>query len=175
MAGVAQADVPSVTRIAVVRNSTDSAGIGQFGAIQTAAASLGVQMSPIDVRDPGEIERAIAALARSPNIGLVVTGSASITGYRNLIIALAARYKIPAVHANRLGSRRRADIIRAGRARPVPARRRLCRSRLQRRKAGGASGAGADQIRNGDQSEVATALGLTVPEKLLAAADEVIE
>ena len=77
------------------------AGIGQFGAIQAVAPSLGVELSPIDVRDAGEIERAIAAFARSPNGGLIVTASALATVHRDLIITLAARHKLPAVYSDR--------------------------------------------------------------------------
>ena len=76
-------------------------GIGQFGAIQSVAPSLGVEVSPVDVRDAGEIERAITAFARSPNGGLIVTGSALTAFHRDLIIALAARHKLPAVYIDR--------------------------------------------------------------------------
>ena len=76
-------------------------GIGQFGAIQTVAPSLGVEVTPVNVRDTGEIERAIAAFARSSNGGLVVTASAVAQGYRELVITLAARHKLPAVYFDR--------------------------------------------------------------------------
>ena len=66
---------PGVTRAAVLRDPAIAAGIGQFGAIQSVAPSLGVEVSPVNVRDAGEIERAIAAFARSPNGGLIVTAS----------------------------------------------------------------------------------------------------
>jgi ABC-type uncharacterized transport system substrate-binding protein len=66
---------PSVKRAAVIRHPTITAGIGQFGVIQSVAQSLGVEVSPVNVRDPGEIERAVAAFARSPNAGLILTGS----------------------------------------------------------------------------------------------------
>ena len=66
---------PGVTRAAVIRDPAITAGIGQFGAIQAVAPSLGVEVSPINVRDAGEIERAVAAFARAPNGGLIVTGS----------------------------------------------------------------------------------------------------
>jgi putative ABC transport system substrate-binding protein len=75
--------------------------IGQFGAVQAMAPSLGVELSPVDVRDAPEIERAVTAFARSGNGGLIVTPSALTTRYRDLIIALAARHKLPAVYGNR--------------------------------------------------------------------------
>jgi ABC-type uncharacterized transport system substrate-binding protein len=90
-----------VTRAAVLRDPTISAGIGQFGAIQAMAPSLGIEVSPINVRDAGEIERAIAAFARPSNGGLIVTGSALVVVHRDLIITLAARYKLPAVYYER--------------------------------------------------------------------------
>jgi putative ABC transport system substrate-binding protein len=92
---------PSVTRVAVLRDPAITAGIGQFGAIQTAAPSLGVEVSPVNVRDAGEIERAVTAFARAPNGGLIVTASASATLHRDLIITLAARHKLPAVYSER--------------------------------------------------------------------------
>ena len=93
---------PRVTRVAVLRDSAISAGIGQFGAIQSVAPSFGVEVSPVSVRDAGEIERAIAAFARSPNGGLIVTASALSFIHRDLIITLAARHKLPAVYYRRL-------------------------------------------------------------------------
>ena len=92
---------PSVTRVAVLRDPATTAGIGQFGAIQTAAPSLGVEVSPVNVRDAGEIERAVTAFARAPNGGLIVTASAAATLHRDLIIALAAGHKLPAVYSER--------------------------------------------------------------------------
>ena len=92
---------PSVTRAAVLRDSSIVAGIGQFAAIQAVAPSLGVELRPVDLRDAGEIERAITAFAQGANGGLIVTGSASATTHRNLIVALAARHKLPAVYYGR--------------------------------------------------------------------------
>jgi putative tryptophan/tyrosine transport system substrate-binding protein len=89
---------PGVTRAAVLRDPAITAGIGQFGAIQSVAPSLGVEVSPVNVRDAGEIERAVAAFARSSNGGLIVTGSALAVVHRDLIITLAARHKLPAVY-----------------------------------------------------------------------------
>jgi putative tryptophan/tyrosine transport system substrate-binding protein len=92
---------PSVTRAAILRDPAITAGIGQWGAIQTAAPSLGLETSPLNVRDASEIERAVTAFARSPNGGLIVTGSALANIHRNLIITLAARHRLPAVYFER--------------------------------------------------------------------------
>ena len=89
---------PGVTRAAVIRDPAISAGIGLFGAIQSAAPSLGVEASAINVRDASEIERAVAAFARSANGGLIVTAGALAAVHRELIITLAARHKLPAVY-----------------------------------------------------------------------------
>ena len=93
---------PGVMRAAVLRDAALSAGIGQFAVIQSVAPSLGVEVSPVNVRDTGEIERAVAAFARSPNGGLVVTSSALTVRHRELIVALAAQYKLPAVYYRRV-------------------------------------------------------------------------
>jgi putative ABC transport system substrate-binding protein len=92
---------PDVTRAAVIRDPAITAGIGQFAVIQAVAPSLGVEVSPVNVRDAGEIERAVAAFARSPNGGLIVTGSALSVVHRDLIVTLAARHKLPAVYFQR--------------------------------------------------------------------------
>jgi putative tryptophan/tyrosine transport system substrate-binding protein len=92
---------PRVTRVAVLRDPAIPQGIGQFGAVQSAAPSLGVEVSPVNVRDAGEIERAIAAFAGSSNGGLIVTGSALAVVHRDLIIALAARHKLSAIYFQR--------------------------------------------------------------------------
>jgi putative ABC transport system substrate-binding protein len=92
---------PGVTRAAILRDPAISAGIGQFGAIQAVAPSLGVEVSPINVRDAGEIERAIGDFARSPNAGLITTGSALAVVHRHLIITLAAKHRLPAVYFQR--------------------------------------------------------------------------
>ena len=89
---------PGVTRAAVIRDPAIIAGIGQWGAIHTAAPAIGMEVSPVNVRDAGEIERAVADFARSPNGGLIVTGSALAAVHRELIIGLAARHKLPAVY-----------------------------------------------------------------------------
>jgi len=92
---------PGVTRAPILRDPTQPAGTGQFGAIQAAAPSLRVEVNPVNVRDAGEIERAVAAFARAPNGGLIVTASAAATLHRDLIITLAARHKLPAVYSER--------------------------------------------------------------------------
>ena len=93
--------VPEMTRAAVFRDLSNPAGISQFSAIQAVASSLGVVVSPISVRNASEIERDVAAFTRSANGGLIVTGSATATDHRDLIIALAAQYKLAAVYSGR--------------------------------------------------------------------------
>ena len=92
---------PSVTRAAVLRDASIVAGIGQFAIIQSVAPSIGVEVSPINARDATEIEGAVMAFARTSNSGLVVTASAPAVVHRELIITLAARYKLPAVYYRR--------------------------------------------------------------------------
>jgi putative ABC transport system substrate-binding protein len=92
---------PSVARAAVLRDSTQGSGTSEFAAIQAVAPSLRVEVNPVNLRDAGEIERAVSAFARSGNGGLIVTPSGATTLHRNLIITLAARYKLPAVYAFR--------------------------------------------------------------------------
>src|SRR3954453_8225238 len=92
---------PGIRRAAVLRDPAIASGIGQFAGVQTVAPALGVELSPVDVRDAPEIERAVTAFARSGNGGLIVTGSALAARHRDLIIALAARYKLPAVYSGR--------------------------------------------------------------------------
>jgi putative ABC transport system substrate-binding protein len=89
---------PNVTRVAVLRDPAIASGIGQFGAVQIVAPSLGVQLNPLDVRDAGEIERAIGAFASGLNGGLIVTASPVANVHRNLIVTLAARHKLPAIY-----------------------------------------------------------------------------
>jgi putative tryptophan/tyrosine transport system substrate-binding protein len=92
---------PAVSRAAIMRDPTSPTGTGQFGAIQSVAPALGVEVSPMGINDAREIERAIAAFARTPNGGLIVTGSALAQLHRDLIIGLAARHKLPAVYFER--------------------------------------------------------------------------
>jgi ABC-type uncharacterized transport system substrate-binding protein len=88
-------------RVAVIRDPYIIAGIGQWGAIQSVAPSFGVELTPINVDDAAELERAIAAFARASNGGMIVTGSARAVINRDLIIALAARHKLPAIYYER--------------------------------------------------------------------------
>ena len=168
--------VPSVTRAAVLRDPEDTSGIGQFAVIQSVARSVGVEVSPINVRDTSELESIVADFARSPNGGLVVTASAPATIHRKLIISTAARHKLPAIYPRRLhvadgglmsyGS----DVVD-----------------MNRRAA-----SYVDRILKGEKPtdlpvqaptkyelvinlKTAKALGLDVPPTLLARADEVIE
>jgi putative ABC transport system substrate-binding protein len=98
---------PGVKRAAILRDSASTSGIGQFAVIQYVAPSVGVEVSPIDLRDPGEIERVVTAFARVPDGGLIMTAGASSAVHRNLVIALAARHKLPAVYSN-------ADFVTGG-------------------------------------------------------------
>jgi putative ABC transport system substrate-binding protein len=167
--------VPSVTRAAVLRDSANPAGIAQFGAIRATGSSLGVDVSPIDVRNASEIERDVAAFARSPNSGLIVTGSAGEL-HRDVIIALAARYRLPAVYNNR------AEVTYGGLISYGPELVEQFRSAAEY----------VDRILKGEKPsdlpvqaptkfeliinlKTASTLGLAVPQSLLSSADEVIE
>jgi putative ABC transport system substrate-binding protein len=92
---------PGVTRVAVLRDPTQGGGTSVFASIQAVAPSLRVEVSPINLRDAGEIESAVGAFARSPNGGLIVPGSGLATVHRDVIITLAARHKLPAVYYER--------------------------------------------------------------------------
>ena len=92
---------PSVTRAAVLRDAATTGGAGQFAVIQSVATSVGVEVSPINVHDAGEIERGITALARSANTGLVVAASAGGMVHRDQIVGLAARLRMPVVYSRR--------------------------------------------------------------------------
>jgi putative ABC transport system substrate-binding protein len=167
---------PGVTRVAVIRDPTISAGAGQFGAIQTAAPSFGVEVNPVNMRDAGEIERAIAGFARSPNGGLILTAGPLGTIHRELIVTLAARHKLPAVYYERY------FVIGGGLISYGP----HLIDQYQR-----AAGY-VDRILKGEKPadlpvqaptkyelvinlKTAKALGLTIPPTLLTRADEVIE
>jgi putative tryptophan/tyrosine transport system substrate-binding protein len=93
---------PSVTRVAVLRESAIAAGPGQFGAIQARAPALGVDLAPIDLREAGQIEHDITVFSQRSNAGLIVTGSPAATVYRGLIIQSAARLRLPAVYNSSL-------------------------------------------------------------------------
>jgi putative ABC transport system substrate-binding protein len=167
---------PTVTRAAVLRDPTIVSGIGQFAAVQAVAPSLGVDLNAVDVRDADEIERAVTAFARSSNSGLIVTANALATRHRDLIIALAARHKLPAVYSARYFAAA-GGLISYG---PDFVE--------QYRQAAGY----VDRILKGEKPaempvqaptkyeivinlKTAKSLGLTVPPSLLARADEMIE
>src|SRR5207237_7887789 len=92
---------PGRTRAAVLRDPSIGSGTGQFAVVQSVAPSVGVEVSPVNVRDAGEIERAVTAFARQPNGGLILTSSALGVAHRELIITLTAKYKLAPVHSAR--------------------------------------------------------------------------
>jgi putative ABC transport system substrate-binding protein len=92
---------PGVTRVAVLRDASQVITINVFTAIQTVAPSLGIEVIPVNLRDAGEIEQSVANFARSPNGGLIPSPSAAVVQHRDLIIALAARHKLPAIYWER--------------------------------------------------------------------------
>ena len=167
---------PGVKRVGVLRDPALAAGPAQFAAIQSVAPTLGVELNPVNVRDVAEIERAIGAFARAANGGLIVTGSALVAVHRHQIIALAARHKLPAVYVER------SFVADGGLISYGPD------FLDQYRRAAGY----VDRILKGEKPadlpvqaptkyelvinlKTAKALGLTVPDSLLARADEVIE
>ena len=168
--------VPRLTRAAVLRDPANPAATAQFGSIQAMAPSLGVEVSPVSVRDAGEIERAVETFARTANGGLIVTPSASVSVYHDLIIALAAKHKLPAIYPFR------SLVTRGGLLSYGPD------TVEQFRSAAGY----VDRILKGEKPadlpvqaptkfelvinlKTAKALGLNVPTAVLARADEVIE
>jgi putative ABC transport system substrate-binding protein len=167
---------PNVTRAAVIRDVANPAGIAQFGAIRTTASSLGVDVSPIDIRDAGDIERAIADLARSPNAGLVVTPSAESSAHIAQIVTLAARYKLPAVYSER-SSAARGGLLSYGPE--IIDQFRHAADYVDRilkgEKPGDLPVQAPTKFELVINLKTAKALGLTVPQSLLTGADEVIE
>jgi putative ABC transport system substrate-binding protein len=167
---------PQTTRVALIRDLTSASGAAYFGVIQAAAPSLGVEVSPINVRDAGDIEHAVTAFARSPNGGLIVAGAPAMVVHRDLMVALAARHRLPAVYTVRF------FVTGGGLISYGPDR------VDQWRRAAGY----VDRILKGEKPtdlpvqaptkyelvinlKTAKALGLEVPPTLLARADEVIE
>jgi putative ABC transport system substrate-binding protein len=143
---------PRVTRAAVIRDPTIPTGTGQFGAIQSVAPSVGVEVSPVNVRDAGEMERAIAAFGRSANGGLIVTASGWAVRHRDLIMRRSAQ-AAGGLLRPLLRQRRRPDFLWARSRRPIPASGRLHRSHPQRRAARRPAGADADQVSDRPQPE----------------------
>ena len=168
--------VPNVTRAAVLRDPANPAGSAQFGAIQAVAPSLGIGVSPINVSNASEIERAIAAFAHAPNGGLIVTGSATATVHRSLIISLAARYNLPAVYSNRF-SVTAGGLISYGP--DFTNQFRLAAGYIDRVLKGEKPADLPVQAPTKYETVInlksAKALGITVPPSLIARADEVIE
>jgi len=167
---------PGVTRVAVLRDPAIAAGIGQFAVIESVAQSVGVEVSPVNVSDAGEIERGVTAFARSSNGGLIVTASAQAVVHHDLIITLAARHNLPAVYSERTFAAA-GGLISYG-----------PNFIDQYRQAAGY----ADRILKGEKPgdlpvqaptkyelvinlKTAKALGLDIPPSVLARADEVIE
>jgi putative ABC transport system substrate-binding protein len=174
--GLLKEIAPQVTRVAVLRDANISSGIGQFAVIQSVAPSVGVEVTAIGLRDASEIESGVTAFARFPNGGLVLTASALSTVHRELIIALAARHKLPAVYYRRYLATS-GGLMSYGY--DIAAQYR------------GAAGY-VNRILKGEKPadlpvqapskyelvlnlKTAKALGLTIPETLLATADEVIQ
>ena len=93
--------VPAIVRAGVIRDAMTPSGIAQFAVIQSVASSLGIDIVPISVRDAGEVERGVAKLARYPNAGLITATGASVIGHRDLILKLAAQFKLPSVFPNK--------------------------------------------------------------------------
>jgi putative ABC transport system substrate-binding protein len=168
--------VPHLTRVAVLRDSAIPAGLGQFGALQAVAPSFGVELRPLDLNDPGGIEHGIAAFTKGSNNGLIVTGSPSATRHRNLIITLAARHKLPAVYYER------AFVTAGGLISYGSDYLDQCRRAagyvdriLKGEKPGDLPVQAPVKYETVINLKTAKALGLTLPDKLLALADEVIE
>jgi putative ABC transport system substrate-binding protein len=167
---------PSVTHAAVLRDPNFVAGIGQFAVIQAVAPSVGIEVSPIDLREPNQIEHAIATFAQSPNGGIILTAAGIAGANANLVIAAAARHKLPAVYIQR-------PFVAAGGLISYGPN----FDDQYRRGAGY-----VDRILHGEKPadlpvqapnkyelainlKTAKSLGLSVPQSLLARADEVIE
>ena len=145
---------PRVMRVAVLRDPASASGTGQLGAIQSVAPSFGVELRPVDIRNTGEIERALAAFSRTSNGGMIVTGS-RVRAFSSGRDPCARRPAWPACGLLIPPPRRarRADLLRARFVRPVPARGRLCGSHPQGRETRRPAGAGTDQVRAGHQPQ----------------------
>jgi putative ABC transport system substrate-binding protein len=167
---------PEVVRAAVLRDARLPAGIGQFAVIQSAAPSLGIEVSPVNVRDAAEIERDVSAFARATKSGLIVASSTSALINRDLIVALASRHKLPAVYAQR-------EFVAAGGllsySADFSAQFRSAASYVDRilkgEKPGDLPVQGPTKYQLVINLKTAKALGLNIPPALLVRADEVIE
>lgn len=167
---------PHVTRVAVLRDPGNPAGTGQWGAIQSVAAALGVEMSPVDVRETSEIERAVGEFAAGPNGGLIVTSSGFAIRHRAVIIKTAARYQLPAVYPFRFYVTD-GGLISYG-PDPVDPHRRAAAyvdRILKGEKPGDLPVQNPNKYETVINLKTAKALGLDVPTTVLARADEVIE
>src|SRR5262249_12254870 len=177
MAGDAKQIAPQTTRVGAIRDSSAIAtGAGQSAAIQTAAPSIGVEVSPINVRAASEIEHGVTAFARSPNGGLIVTGGPLMVAHRDLMVALAARHRLPAVYTVRFfvtGG----GLISYGPDRVDQWRRaaRYVDRILKGEKPGDLPVQAPTKYELVINLKTARALGLEIPPTLLARADEVIE
>ena len=167
---------PGVTRVAVTRDPSIASGPAQFAVIQALAPSLGVELRPVDVRDEGEIERAITAFAQNPNSRLIVTGSAPAAFHRDLIITLAARHRLPAVYYGRYWAGA-GGLISYGPDLLDPFRRAAgyVDRILKGEKPADLPVQSATKFELVINLKTAKALGLTVPPSLLSRADEIIE
>jgi putative ABC transport system substrate-binding protein len=167
---------PGVRRAAVVRDPTTAGGLGYFGAIRTAAPPLGLEVTPVDARDTGEIDRSLTAFASGPNGGLIVVGGTMATINRIAIVALAARHRLPAVYASRVFARD-GGLISYG---PITTDQwHLAAGYVHRilkgEKPSDLPVQQPTQYETVLNMKTARALGLTVPDTLLVRADEVIE
>jgi putative tryptophan/tyrosine transport system substrate-binding protein len=167
---------PNMTQVAVLRDTSSSAGVGQFAVIQAVAPSMGVEVSTMNMGDAREMDRAFAALAREPNSGVIVTSAPSTVFHRDLIVSLAARHKLPAVYFSR------AFVAGGGLISYGPSQATEFRQAANY----------VDRIFKGEKPadlpvqaptkyemvinlKTAKALGLSIPQSVVARADEVIE
>ena len=166
---------PNMTRALVFRDPTSAAGIGQFAAVRSVAQSLGVELTPLNVRDTDEIERTVAAFARSGNGGVIVPPGGT-AAHRKLIISLAARYKLPSVYPYRYWALD-GGLISYGPNTHDPVRRAAgyIDRILKGEKPGDLPVQTPTKFELVINLKTAKALGLTIPQSLLATADEVIE
>jgi putative ABC transport system substrate-binding protein len=167
---------PSVGRVAVIRDPSQSSAVGQFAAMQALAPSLGVEISPIDARDIGAIEQAMTAFARGENGGMIVTATGNARRHRETILSLAARFKLPAIYPYRYYV---ADGGLASYGPDVAEECRLAAGYVDRilkgEKASDLPVQAATKYATIFNLKTAKALGLAIPQNLLATADEVIE